>query len=138
MWVMNRSPAESDTTPPVRVLTVDDQEVFRLVAREVSEATPGFESIGDASGGEEALWAVKRLEPEMVLLDVRMPGLDGVEVARRLRATNPATLVVLISVEEPMDIPSAAQLADTIPLVRKQDLRPRLLRRLWREHRPLK
>ncbi len=135
---MNRIPAEPEAAAPVRVLTVDDQEVFRVVAREVIDATPGFESIGDASGGEEALSAVQRLEPEMVLLDVRMPGLDGVEVARRLRATNPDTLVVLISVEEPMDLPSAAQLADTVPLVRKQDLRPRLLRRLWREHRPLK
>ena len=135
---MTRIPAEPEVAVPVRVLTVDDQEVFRLVAREVIEATPGFESIGDASGGEEAISAVERLEPEMVLLDVRMPGLDGVEVARRLRETNPGTLIVLISVEEPMDIPSAAQLGNTIPLVRKQDLRPRLLRRLWREHRPLK
>lgn len=135
---MNRIPAEPEAAAPVRVLTVDDQEVFRVVAREVIDATPGFESIGDVSGGEEALSAVQRLDPEMVLLDVRMPGLDGVEVARRLRATNPGTLVVLISVEEPMDIPSAAQLGDTVPLVRKQDLRPRLLRRLWREHRPLK
>ena len=135
---MTRIPAEPEVAVPVRVLTVDDQEVFRLVAREVIEATPGFESIGDASGGEEALSAVKRLDPQMVLLDVRMPGHDGVEVARRLRETNPGTLIVLISVEEPMDIPSAAQLGNTIPLVRKQDLRPRLLRRLWREHRPLK
>jgi two-component system, NarL family, invasion response regulator UvrY len=135
---MNRIPAELEAGAPVRVLTVDDQEVFRVVAREVIDATPGFESIGDASGGEEALSAVQRLGPEMVLLDVRMPGLDGVEVARRLRATNPDVLVVLISVEEPMDIPSAAQLSGSVPLVRKQDLRPLLLRRLWREHRPLK
>ncbi len=135
---MNRIPAELEAAAPVRVLTVDDQEVFRVVAREVIDATPGFESIGDASGGEEALSAVQRLGPEMVLLDVRMPGLDGVEVARRLRATNPDMLVVLISVEEPMDIPSAAQLSGSVPLVRKQDLRPLLLRRLWREHRPLK
>ena len=105
---MNRIPAEPEAAAPVRVLTVDDQEVFRIVAREVIDATPGFEPIGDVSGGEEALSAVQRLDPEMVLLDVRMPGLDGVEVARRLRATNPGTLVVLISVEEPMDIPSAA------------------------------
>ena len=127
-----------DSSRRVGVLTVDDQPLFRAAAAAVVEATPGFESIGDASGGEEALSAVERLDPEMVLLDVRMPGLDGVEVARRLRATNPGTLVVLISVEEPMDIPSAAQLGDTIPLVRKQDLRPRLLRRLWREHHSLK
>ena len=73
----------------VRVLTVDDQAVFRGIAREVIDATPGFESVGEAASGEEALAAVARLAPEMVLLDVRMPGLDGIEVARRLRADAP-------------------------------------------------
>jgi len=79
--------------------------------------------------------AVERLAPELVLLDVRMPGLDGVEVARRLTADHPETLVVLISIEEPIDIPSAATLGQTVPFVRKQDFGPRLLRRVWREHR---
>ena len=77
---------------PVRVLTVDDQAVFRGIAREVIDATPGFESVGEAASGEEALAAVDRLDPQLVLLDVRMPGLDGIEVARRLRATHPDTL----------------------------------------------
>jgi two-component system, NarL family, invasion response regulator UvrY len=120
----------------VRVLTVDDQEVFRGIAREVIDATPGFESVGEAANGEEAFAAVARLDPHLVLLDVRMPGLDGVEVARRLQSTHPEMLVVLISIEDSMDIPSAAQLGDTVPLVRKQDFGPRLLKRLWREHRP--
>jgi DNA-binding NarL/FixJ family response regulator len=120
---------------PVRVLTVDDQERFRGVARDVIDATPGFEFAGEAADGEEGLRAVDRLAPELVLLDVRMPGLDGIEVARRLGASHPETLVVLISIEDPMDIPSAAQLSATVPLVRKQDFAPSMLRRLWREHR---
>ena len=48
------------------------------------EATPGFEAVGEAASGEEALDAVDRLDPQLVLLDVRMPGIDGIEVARRL------------------------------------------------------
>ena len=120
----------------VRVLTVDDQAVFRGIAREVIDATPGFESVGEAASGEEALAAVERLEPHLVLLDVRMPGLDGIEVARRLHATHPDTLLVLISIEDSIDLPSAARVADTVPLVRKQDFGPRLLKRIWREHRP--
>jgi two-component system, NarL family, invasion response regulator UvrY len=123
-------------TVGIRVLTVDDQATFRGIAREVIDATPGFDAVGEAASGEEALAAVARLDPELVLLDVRMPGLDGIEVARRLRATHPDTLLVLISIEEAIDIPSAEQIVATVPLVRKQDFGPRLLARIWREHRP--
>jgi DNA-binding NarL/FixJ family response regulator len=122
----------------VRVLTVDDQAVFRGIAREVIDATPGFESVGEAASGEDALAAVDRLAPHLVLLDVRMPGLDGIEVARRLHATHPDTLLVLISIEDSIDLPSAARVADSVPLVRKQDFGPRLLKRIWREHRPFR
>src|SRR5215207_111087 len=127
--------SHTSTARTIRVLTVDDQEVFRGVARDVIDATPGFEAVGEAASGEEALAAVQRLSPELVLLDVRMPGMDGIEVARRLAAAHPRTVVVLISIEEGIDVPSAAQL-DAVPLVRKQDFGPRLLRRLWQEHGP--
>jgi DNA-binding NarL/FixJ family response regulator len=120
--------------PDVRVLTVDDQEMFRRVAEDVIAATPGFEAVGEAANGEEALAAVDRLAPQLVLCDVRMPGLDGIEVARRLAATHPETVVVLISIGERSDLPAALQLGDAVPLVRKQDFGPVLLRRLWREH----
>jgi DNA-binding NarL/FixJ family response regulator len=125
----------TSTNSSVRVLTVDDQAVFRGVARDVIDATPGFEAVGEAASGAEGLEAVERLSPQLVLLDVRMPGMDGIEVAQRLAATHPETVVVLISIEEGIDVPSAAQL-DTVPLVRKQDFGPRLLRRLWKEHAP--
>jgi len=118
----------------VRVLTVDDQARFRGVARDVIEATPGFETVGEAENGEEALRAVERLGPELVLLDVRMPGIDGIEVARRLTLTHPDTLVVLVTIEDPLDMPSAVQLGTGVPLVRKQDFGPRVLRRLWHDH----
>jgi two-component system, NarL family, invasion response regulator UvrY len=118
----------------VRVLTVDDQALFRGIAREVIDATPGFEVAGEAATGAEALAAVETLAPQLVLLDVRMPGMNGVEVARRLAATHPRTVVVLISVEESVDVPSAAQLAEKVPFVRKRDFGPRLLRRLWATH----
>jgi two-component system, NarL family, invasion response regulator UvrY len=121
----------SEARRTVRVLTVDDQAMFRRVARDVIDATAGFEAIGEATNGKEALAAVARLAPDLVLLDVRMPGMDGIEVARRLAASHPATRVVLISIEESVDIPSAARLAGAVPLVRKQDFGPRLLRRIW-------
>lgn len=121
-------------TRAVRVLTIDDQAIFRVLARAVIEATDGFSAIGEAAGGEEGLKEVARLAPDLVLLDVRMPGMGGIEVARRLAATHPDVVVVLISIEERIDVPSAAEL-DTVPMVRKQDFGPRLLRRLWAERR---
>jgi len=121
-------------SPDVRVLTVDDQERFRQIAGEVIAATPGFEAVGEAASGEEALDAVEQLTPQLVLCDVRMPGLDGIDVARRLATTHPDTVVVLISIGDRTDMPAATQLGDGVPLVRKQDFGPMLLRRLWSEH----
>jgi DNA-binding NarL/FixJ family response regulator len=131
---MNHPPGRRCDTVDVRVLTVDDQAVFRGIAREVIDATPGFASVGEAANGEEALAAVARLDPQLVLLDVRMPGIDGIEVARRLHATHPDTVLVLISMEDSIDLPSAASVAGSVPLVRKQDFGPRLLKRIWSEH----
>jgi DNA-binding NarL/FixJ family response regulator len=125
---------QQPATRSVRVLTIDDQPIFRALAREVIEATPGFASVGEAADGESGIEAVGRLGPDLVLLDVRMPGINGIEVARRLVTMHPEVAVVLISIEERIDVPSAAQL-DAIPLVRKQDFGPRLLRRLWAERR---
>lgn len=118
----------------VRVLTVDDQALFRGIAREVIDATPGFEVAGEATCGEEALTAVEDLAPQLVLVDVRMPGMDGVDVARHLAANHPETVVVLISIEESVDVPSAAQLTGKVPFVRKRDFGPALLRGLWAAH----
>jgi two-component system, NarL family, invasion response regulator UvrY len=115
----------------VGVLGVDDQVVFLDVARDVVAATPGFRWVGSASSGEEALEAVRDLDPEFVLLDVRMPGMDGIETARRICDSHPDIVVVLISVEESPAIRPAIEASGAAALVRKQELGPAMLRRLW-------
>lgn len=119
----------------VRVVTVDDQPAFRRAVAAVVHATPGFELAGEAASGEEGLTIVGRLQPDVVLLDVRMPGIDGVETARQLSAERPDLVIVLISVQEPGAAPGAHKCgADA--LVAKRDLAPALLRDLWAEHGP--
>ena len=116
---------------PVRVLVVDDQRVFREVARHVLDATPGFELVAEADSGHSALNAMEELHPDLVLLDVRMPDMDGVEAAQRISAGEAPPVVVLVSVEEPRDVP-AARSCGAAAFVRKQDFGPALLRRVWR------
>jgi two-component system, NarL family, invasion response regulator UvrY len=117
----------------VRVLTVDDQAVFRRAAEVVIDASPGFELAGEASSGEQALALAKRLRPDLVLLDVRMPGMDGVETARRLAADRPEAVIVLISVQEPSMAPDASR-CGAVALVAKRDFGPSLLSELWAAH----
>jgi two-component system, NarL family, invasion response regulator UvrY len=119
----------------VGVVTVDDQPFFRGAAREVIEATPGFEAVGEASSGEEALAIVDALDPQLVLVDVRMPGMDGAETAERISAGHPDVVVVLISIEDPEQVSVAAGSCGAAALVRKQDFGPRLLQSLWGAHR---
>jgi len=118
----------------IEVVTVDDQEIFRAVARDVIEATPGFKAVGEASSGKEALRVIDRLEPRLALVDVRMPGMDGIETAQRLSAAHPEVVVVLISLEDAAELPSSAVGCGAAALVRKQDFGPALLRDLWAAH----
>ena len=115
----------------VGVLIVDDSELFRRTARDVIAATPGFVVVGDATSGEEALETMKGLDPGLVLLDVTMGGIDGIETARRITSVYPRPTVVLISVKEPAQLPSTVAECGAVALVDKRDLSPALLSDLW-------
>ncbi|MFL5886814.1 MAG: response regulator transcription factor [Thermoleophilaceae bacterium] len=119
---------------PIGVLIVDDQLSFRHVARLVIEATPDFVLLGEASSGEHAMAALDELHPDLVLVDVRMPGMDGIETATRLHSQDPAPVVVLISIEEPPHLPMRVASCGAAEIVRKQDFCPGLLRRVWQKH----
>jgi DNA-binding NarL/FixJ family response regulator len=121
---------------PVGVLVVDDQIVFRQVAREVVEATADFVLLGEASSGEQALATADEVDPDLVLVDVRMTGMDGIVTAALLHRAHPGAVVVLISVEEPPNLPLEAAGCGAAEAIRKQDFGPALLRRVWSAHRP--
>jgi two-component system, NarL family, invasion response regulator UvrY len=128
----------TDTADTVTVLAVDDQAIFLRTARSLISATPGFEQVGEARSGPEALELAAELHPDLVLLDVRMPGMDGLETARRLSEADPNATLVLISLEEVPELPSAAGEVGAAAYVRKQDLSTRALRELWETHRVAK
>jgi DNA-binding NarL/FixJ family response regulator len=116
------------------VLIVDDHPFFRGAARDVIGTMSGFRTIAEASSGREALAAVEQLHPDLVLLDVRMPDIDGIQAAGRITADHPGTVVVLISIEDVTGIPSSARTCGAAALVRKQDFGPSMLRGLWADH----
>jgi DNA-binding NarL/FixJ family response regulator len=81
----------------VRVLVVDDQAPFRRAMASVVEETDGFVVVGLASSGEESLELGRELQPDLVLMDVNLPGIDGLEATRRLVATERPPVVLLLS-----------------------------------------
>jgi DNA-binding NarL/FixJ family response regulator len=82
---------------PIRILLADDQALFRESMRAFLDLQPEFEVIGAAANGEEALRLAMTLKPQVVLMDVRMPIMDGVEATRRLHTTQPACRVIMLT-----------------------------------------
>lgn len=117
--------------PSVRVLIVDDQPTFRDAATALVAATPGFECIGCACSGEEGVELSERLRPDLVLMDVRMPGIGGIEASRQIASRGLPAVVVLITAGEiagglPGDVPTS--------IVAKRRLTRKLLMSLWEDH----
>jgi two-component system, NarL family, invasion response regulator UvrY len=133
-----RDPDRAHPPPPstVGVLVVDDQPPFLMAARRLIESTPGFESMGEATSGEWAVTLAAVLRPDLVLIDVRMPGLDGLAAARCITLARSASAVVLVSTD-PEDVTAeAADGCGAVAVIGKQHLRPTTLTALWQRCGP--
>lgn len=115
----------------VTVLVVDDQPPFRDAARAVVNRLDGFHVVAEAESGEEAIEIVQSVQPQLVLMDINMGGIDGIEATARITRAHPATMVVLLSTYELSDLPPSARTSGAVAYVNKDDFGGRVLRRLW-------
>ena len=117
----------------VRVLIVDDQEPFRQAARAVVELTDGFEVVGEAETGEDAVDRARELKADLVLMDVNLPGIDGLEATRRiLDGADGRVVVLMVSTYEAEEYAPRAAEAGAAAYIPKSEFEPDRLTEAWR------
>ncbi|MDP9405078.1 MAG: response regulator transcription factor [Actinomycetota bacterium] len=115
----------------VKVLIVDDQAPFRMAARMVVQLTDGFEVVGEAETGEASVDLAARLRPDLVLMDVNMPGIDGLEATRRILAPAHPPVVVVLSTYEADEYGPRAMDAGAATFIAKSEFDPDRLAEAW-------
>jgi len=118
------------------VIAVDDRPAFLDVVRKIVRAAPGLVMVAEATCGEQAVELVEQMRPDLVVMDVRMPGIGGVGATQKIKAAHPSTIVALISTCSPEDLPAETESSAADAVICKRDLRPRLLEELLERHRP--
>jgi len=117
------------SAPTQTVVIVDDHPSFRAIARLVLDAE-GFAVVGDATSGEEGVAAIVRLKPDVVLLDIGLPDIDGFEVAARLRAAGVGSAIIFTSARDASDFGSKLAGSGARGFIVKAELSGELLRAL--------
>ncbi|MHB8533794.1 MAG: response regulator [Solirubrobacteraceae bacterium] len=118
----------------VRVLVVDDQAPFREVARAVVELTDGFEVAGEAESGEESIALAEELRPDLILMDINLPGISGLEATRQILSgdgAHPHIVVLVLSTYEASEFGSQAEEAGAASFISKSDFSPERLTEAW-------
>jgi two-component system invasion response regulator UvrY len=120
-------------TTPHAVVVVDDQAPFRLAAKAVLRRIDYFELAGEASSGAEAIRLVDTLLPALVLMDINMPEMNGIEATQRILAAHPDVVVFLCSTYDVADLPPGVAASGASAYVNKEQFGADTLRRLWAE-----
>ena len=113
--------------PTIRFLIVDDFKDWRRQARLLFQARPEWQVMAEASDGSEAVQKAEELKPDLVLLDIGLPKLNGIEAARRIRQLSPSSKIVFLSQNNDRDIVRAALSTGVLGYVLKTDARGELL-----------
>lgn len=113
------------------VLIVDDQAPFRSAAAAVVEATAGFRVVAVAGSGEEAVLLAGRLHPDLVLMDVQLPGVDGWAATRLLRSLPTPPVVVVLSGADVDDVERRVRSSGALGYLPKAAFAPQTLSRAW-------
>ncbi|HEX9354414.1 MAG TPA: response regulator transcription factor [Streptosporangiaceae bacterium] len=118
-------------TTPHAVVVVDDQAPFRLAAKAVLRRMDCFELAGEASSGAEAIELVDALRPALVLMDINMPEMNGIEATQRILAAHPDVVVFLCSTYDVADLPPGVAASGASAYVNKEQFGADTLRHLW-------
>lgn len=117
----------------VRVLIVDDQEPFRSVARTVIEMTDGFDVIAEAASGEEAVERAGELDPDLILMDVNLPGINGLEATRQILARSDSTVILVLSTYEAGEYAPRVAESGAAAYIPKSEFGPDRLIEAWEQ-----
>jgi DNA-binding NarL/FixJ family response regulator len=115
------------------VLIVDDQAPFRAAMKAVLRRTTEFELVGEAANGTEAVSLADELNPALVLMDINMPEMNGIDATRALVSRHPEVVVILCSTYDAGDLPPEVATSGARAYMNKEHLGADTLRRLWED-----